>query len=136
MAQISLHDVPGTHALQFRVRRENMLAGNTNHPVVVMPFKAKVTKFAVVFNAGVTGDDADFITLELIEKAGDGSLALLAFTAGVDATAFVEKEIVLQSAAATALAAGTVLNLLKREAAAGPGMAMPELEGYVEFEGI
>lgn len=134
MAQISLHDIPGTHTLHFRVRRENALAGNTNHPVVVMPFKAKVTKCAVVFNAGVTGNANDYITLELIEKVADGSLALLAFTAGVDATAFVEKVIVLQSAAATALAAGTVLNLLKREASTGAGMAMPELDGYVEFE--
>lgn len=133
MAQIILHDIPGGHRVYFRSILASAATATSNHPIAIYPFKAVISKVAVAFASAVTGDNSDRFNLNLIEKTADAELAAIDFATGTNATAWTETTLTLATAAATARVAGTVLNLQREKV--GNGLEMPEVVGYVEFEG-
>lgn len=100
----------------------------TTTVVVEVPKDGKVTKVVYVPKAGITGANTDSRTLALVNKGDDGagstSVASLALTSGVNATAFDAKEITLSGTAANkAVDAGDVLVLTSTHV--GTGIADP-----------
>jgi hypothetical protein len=95
--------------------QETAAATTFEYTIGAVPWKCKVKKCTVVFDATVTGQDTNYATLSIVNKKGDGSgttaLASKAFTAGVNGTAFIETS--LGAVANNTLFPGDVLTFKK-----------------------
>lgn len=131
MAQVEIHDIPDAQRFFFHVPVVAQ-GDNAELPVLIVPFKAVVVACGVIFETLVTGDDTDNFTLTLVEKGAAATLASLAFVTGTNGTALAVTALTIQAAATTVIAADVVLTLKKTIANAG--LAMPELEGYVDLK--
>lgn len=93
----------------------NVAAGSTDTSTIgKAPFAGTVTAVTFVPDAGMTGNDTNYRTVNIINKGDDGSgttvVATLAFTSGTNATAFNETTITLTGTAADLVVeAGDVL---------------------------
>lgn len=120
-----LHDIPGDHREQTRTIA---VAGGATANVTVaeVPFRAVVTEAYFIPDSAITGHTTNNMTLQLTNRgsagAGTTAVASLAFTSGVNGTAFDAKALTVDTAL-DEVAAGDVLSLDKAEA--GTGLALP-----------
>lgn len=103
----------------------NTAAGSTDSSTIGRaPFAGTVTGVSFVPDAAMTGNDTNYRTLTLVNKKQNGSgttvVATLAFTNGVNGTAFDEKAFTLTGTAADLVVAeGDVLAYVSTHTASG-----------------
>jgi hypothetical protein len=101
--------------------QEATAATDFEYTIIAVPWKCRVKKCSVIFDAGITGDNTNYSTIAVKNRLGDGSgtatIASKAFTLGVDATAY--RELDLGAVANNQLFPGDVLTFKKTHTSAG-----------------
>jgi len=104
----------------------------TEVPVFSAPFRCKIKKASIIPASAITGVETNNMVLGFYTRGTDGSstanIAGVTFTTGVDASAYVEKD--LGSVSNNTLPLATVVTFYKNEN--GTGMNMPNLLAKLE----
>jgi len=108
-------------------------AGSTTEvPVFAAPFRCKIKKASIIPKSAITGAQTNNMTLGFYNRGTDGSstsnIAYVTFDTGVNASAYVEKNLGAISNGVLPLA--TVVTFYKDES--GSGMDMPDLIAKLE----
>ena len=105
-------------------------------PLWVAPAACTLQKVSIVPKAGIAGADTDYFTLSIVDKGGSGTgtdeIVSIDFPLGVDAAAFVAKNLGTLSVTHKVLAQGDVISFKKAES--GSGMALPDLVCVIEYK--
>lgn len=114
----SLHDIPGEHIACIPFREHAAATASEWGYCYQLPFKAKITSVAVIFNADITGADTNYTRFAVgYDDGGLEPFKSTDFTSGTNATEGASND--YSPSVETILAAGTNIAITWTKVASG-----------------
>jgi len=132
------HDLAGRHSIVYTISSEAGGSGDTEHPIGVVPFFARVKEVTVMPMSNLAGDGSNYLTLSIKTKHAASPLGtnLTLATTG-DLKKGIRSEVqwsmdLNATNTADPINSGTVITFSKEETGS---QTLPESVVVVEFEG-